>query len=324
MTLTEATRKYIVKGARIRKEARGSIGFPKGAFEEGREPSEVWRVYLDVQEGLLPQESILTYFLSEEEAKAYTKKHPIGSIFTYSFTSEFIEKMDFEKWVDLGWFPIKAGGPNSFTVFDTLKSSGITDEAGINTSQHIIDALGTERVKALIEIYGENWQVVARYQYCVNALPHSSPAYIAAAHDFCYFILEDDFKAGYLLRDLEVLLNGVEVTAVQAIEMRQKAGRSGSRKSSQAREKRRSMLFERMVELASRNADIAQLLGAEGVARLALQQCIEEDAIAWKQGPGQVSEYLGEIRRGEAGTELQQRYQQIFGAEPPKRFRGMR
>lgn len=229
--------------------------------------------------------------------------------------------VEFDKWVKHGWFPIAAGGPNSFIVFETLQSAGITDSGWVNTAQHILDSLGVQRVKELSETYGENWQAVARFQYCFENLPHSSPAYIAAAHEFCYYILEDDFKAGYLLRDLEVLLHGVEETAARTIATRQKAGQSGSRKSAQAREMRRAELFEKILMLVERNPDIAKF-GDEAVAKLACEDCKKDNPSLWKQGPGQISDYLGEIRRGEAGAGMQERYQAIFGSKPPKRFKG--
>ena len=322
MTLADAKRKYIVRGAQTNSGKRGSIGFPNELFDDFEDSSDLetlWRVTLQIQQGLLPVSTVSKYFRTEKEAHTFVASHPVNSDFDYTFPQEIVTDVNFDAWTQTGFFPVAAGSPESFIIYETLKSAGITD--GLNTSQHILEALGSQRTKQLSELYGENWQVVARFQYCFNNLPHSSLAYIAAAHDFCYYILEDDFKAGYLLRDLEVLLHGVEETASKTIATRQKAGQSGSRQSARAKAERRAALFEKVSILIERNPDIAKF-GDEAVAKLALEDCENENPSLWKQGRGQVSDYLGEIRRGDAGPDMQKRYQAIFGSKPPKRFKG--
>ena len=50
----------------------------------------------------------------------------------------------------------------------------------------------------------------------------------------------------------------------------------------------------------------------KAVANLAAEDAAKDAPSVWAQGRGQVDEYLGEVRRGEAGEELQARYQRIF------------
>jgi hypothetical protein len=79
--------------------------------------------------------------------------------------------------------------------------------------------------------------------------------------------------------------------------------------------------MDAMEKVCQRNPDIAKL-GEGPISELALREAIQKDASLWSQGKGQVQEYLGEIRRGEAGPDLQSRYLAHFGSKPPKRLRG--
>lgn len=317
MTLENESRKSIVRGIKCRVEKRGSFGFPpKEAFAGKEEPDEVWVVSLEVQEGMLPKTSVWSHFYSKGEADEYVSKHPIGSEFP--FHASWIHA-SVDDWVKLGFFPINRGDQDLYLPWKVLQDSGLSDENGLHPAKKVLDFLGQERTLALQAQYGENWEAVAEFEYAFKQLPHSSPAFLAAACRFFYFVLEDDFGAGYLLRDLEVLFYGVESQAAKALETRKRAGEAGSKKSSQAREKRRACLFEKIEALASRSPDIVKF-GADAVAKIALQDCIAENAAMWRQGAGQVVEYLSEIRRGEAGAEIQKRYRDVFGNEPPKRF----
>ncbi len=197
--------------------------------------------------------------------------------------------------------------------------AGITEPNGLHVSRKVLDYLGKQRVGALKTRFGENWEAVAEFEYCWQEMPQSSAAFRAAACRYHYFISGNEFAAGYLSRDLEVLVHGVEEEATKAIEMRKKAGEAGSRTSAKAREARRSALLAAMEDVAQRNPDVVKL-GEEALASLALSQSTEAESGLWRQGKGQAKEYVGEIRRGEAGEEMQARYRTLFGGKPPKRF----
>jgi hypothetical protein len=61
-------------------------------------------------------------------------------------------------------------------------------------------------------------------------------------------------------------------------------------------------------------------LGQDSLVQLALETAEESDPYLWRQGKGQVQEYLGEIRRGEAGDAMKARYFALFPAKPPKQL----
>lgn len=85
----------------------------------------------------------------------------------------------------------------------------------------------------------------------------------------------------------------------------------GGKKSSGARSTRRALLLETLELIASRNPDFSKL-GLSSMVELAAVECIKHSPAVWSQGRGQIKEYIGEIRRGEAGVDLQERYFRIF------------
>ena len=216
---------------------------------------------------------------------------------------------------------VAAGDREEPLAFDVLGDAGIYACRYGPLSEEVKESLGKERLYELETSFGENWHIAAAFEYCFLHLPHSSPAFVAASCQFHYYITEDDFSAGYHWRDLEVLVHGVEETAKKAIDRSKKAGQSGSKKSTQARNLRRSSIMDAMEEVCQRNPDIANL-GEDPISELALREAIQKDASLWGQGKGQVQAYLGEIRRGEAGPDLQTRYAALFGSKPLKRSWG--
>lgn len=307
-------RKCIIKVVEKYHQRRGEFTFPpKEAFDGEKEPDEIWQVLMTVQEGTLPDTTHRKIFYSEHQADHYINKHPIGSELPTTLLSQVSNAMSFDDWVNFGLFPIRGGDEELYLPWQVMKDAGLIDENGTRSSMDVLRYLGEDRTRILEEKYGENWSAAAEFEYCLAELPNSSPAFIAAACRFHYFVLENDFKAGYLLRDLEVLVHGIEAEALKARETRRKAGLSGSKKSAEAREKRRADLLEKMELIASRNVDAVRF-GEDAFSQVALKECIKDDEALWTQGAGQVAEYLGEIRRGEAGPDMEKRYRALFGS----------
>ncbi|WP_155326532.1 hypothetical protein [Alkalilacustris brevis] len=102
-------------------------------------------------------------------------------------------------------------------------------------------------------------------------------------------------------------------------EASQRRTRASGRKSRKAREARREALLGAMEDVVRRMPEIAAL-GPDQIAKVALKKCIEQNASLWSVGRGQISEYLGEIRRGDKGLEaLKVRYDALFPPKPLKR-----
>lgn len=323
---TQAIRKTVVIRIEVNHgDDSGPLSFVSGK-PDIMEHKEAWWVTMSTQSGLLPEDMSLRMFYSEHEAKSFAGQHAVGTEIYETFSTrnwvgkeakrhEYIRsRMDDNDIPNTG----RSAEEDSFLAFSVLSEAGIIH--GAHASQKVLSTLGAQRIGELKNKHGENWEVAAEFEYCWLNLPASSPAYIAAAHRFHYYITHDDFAAGYLLRDLECLVHGVEAAAVKSFEMRKNAGAAGSKKSAQARAARRCALMDAMEVVAKRSPDVVKL-GSKVVADLSLSDCIDDSPALWSQGQGQIDDYLGEIRRGEAGQELQSRFRTLFPEKPPKRLR---
>lgn len=315
--VTEAVRRTQVVSAKIRHVTAGEPLFPQFAVDV--DCKEVWQGFLITRSGLLPEKYAFLIFLTEQEARDFLASHVPG---TYLETAPLSTEVPapYRVWVrevidaKAGIDAVGGGDSDSPLAYDVLLEAGVL-ESGYGVANKVVEFLGKRRVASLKRRFGENWSAAAEYEFCVFNFPQSSPAYVAAAYRYHYYITGDDFAAGYLWRDLECLVHGVETAAIASIAMRQKAGERGSAKSVAARSKRRSDLMAAMEDIASRNPDVVQL-GEKAVADLALRQCVTSDPKGWSQGRGQIDQYLGELRRGDAGPELQSRYAALFSVRP--------
>jgi hypothetical protein len=243
---------------------------------------EAWMVGIKFRDGLKP--STLEYFIcmSEDEATEISDAIPVGSEYPDPRGGGYI------RWHN------DAGG--SFLVarvgdFQMPKSvlidAGILDPSGHHTSQSVLEYLGHERVEKLKARFGEYWEAAAHFEYCWQELPHSSAAYVAAACRYENHITGNYFAAGYFLRDLEVLVHGVEAVALTSLETRRQAGARGGAKSAESRQRRMSSLMDAVEYVASRNPDVVKL-GEEALGHLALESAVETDTRLWNQGKNQV------------------------------------
>lgn len=317
-----ATRKTVIEEVNVRHTKRGEPFFPPAHLIRGDEDaSEAWTVFLTTRTGLQPPSVSILTFVDEGELNSFLQDNQLGHELADNEGIEHFDRELVQKLISpnslLG---IAAGDRESPLAFEVLADAGISNCRYGELSEEVKESLGKERLDELKSAFGENWNVAGAFEYCWLNLPHSSPAFVAASYQFHYYITEDDFSAGYHWRDLEVLVYGVEETAKKAIDRSKKAGQSGSKKSTQARNLRRASIMDAMEEVCQRNPDIANL-GEVLISELALREAIQKDDSLWSQGKGQVQEYLGEIRRGEAGPELQSRYAALFGSKPPKRLR---
>lgn len=322
--LRRPTRKTIIEGLHIRHVRRGDPFFPPDKLLKllGEEQAtEAWEIFTTTRTGLQPEKTNLQFVFSQHAADEIQANYTVGSEILSEFREIEQRYIDFvrENMNSDLLFGVCAGDGESPLALDILGDAEIHRERYGPISREVAEFIGKQRISELQEEFGENWQVAAAFEFCWLNLPHSSPAFVAASYRYHHYITGDDFSAGYHWRDLEIMVHRVEAEALKIIETRKRAGKSGSAKSSMARERRRINLFKKMETVAARSPDIVKL-GADAIAKVALQECIEEDSALWRQGSGQVAEYLGEIRRGEAGSNMQERYQTLFGTKPPKRF----
>lgn len=130
------------------------------------------------------------------------------------------------------------------------------------------------------------------------------------------------FAAGRMFSELSVK-RSIEPAAIegrQAAQIRAKRAKAAGDRSSQDREARRTQLLETMEALLSQNPALARLKPTD-VASLAADDAQRDAPALWAQGKGQIGEYLGEIRRGEAGDEMKARFLAMFPQKTLKHSR---
>jgi len=98
----------------------------------------------------------------------------------------------------------------------------------------------------------------------------------------------------------------------------QTRAKRGGERSSEARGGRVKSLLLQIEKLAESNPAFSRL-DPETRAMLAVEDAAKDNPAIWAQGRKQAQEYLGEIRRGEAGADLRARYEILFPPKPPKR-----
>lgn len=324
MDYKQAVRKTIVTECKISHKKPGDPMYPGWAPEDDQK--DAWVVWITTRSGLLPATLGMKIFKSKADAEDFVAEFPVGKEIPQNVKwigqeerrlghiRDSINRKDVPR--------AGTGDEDSPLAFGVLIDAGLeTWRSGV--SPLVRDSLGRRRIGELKNTFGENWTVAAVFEYCWINLPPSSPAYIAALYKFHWYITQDEFAAGYLWRDLEMLIHGVESAAVTSMERAKRAGAAGSERSAQNRQKRQLALIAEMERFAARNPDMVKL-GPDAVVSLVIEACAEKEPTLWRQGRGQVNEYLGEIRRGEAGEELRARFEALFGVKPPKRLRRLR
>lgn len=119
---------------------------------------------------------------------------------------------------------------------------------------------------------------------------------------------------------LKLEIEDAAVAGMNRLSAAKKAGESGGKASQSARQSRIEALIDKMSFLAEDSPNLIAFMTDEQLADAAMKAASDEDPDLWRQGKGQTQEYLGEIRRGDAGTEMQTRYRKIFPEIPPMRL----
>ena len=229
------------------------LSFSKTAKKMGIETEVFWIVWRVIRHGSLPEDTDFRFFENKQEAQEYLDANPIGTILRDPRNiAEFFKARQpdnvVEQIFDKPNSPInflRAGDEDGSLAWQVLNDAGLND--GYSVSQKILDFLGANRVEKIKSVHGENWKVAAEMEFCFQTLSSSSSAYVAAQRQYNYYVTQDDFAAGYLQRDLEMLVHGVERAAQRANEYseRQSArAAKGGEAVAQKAELRRTTFFK--------------------------------------------------------------------------------
>lgn len=264
MELTRNTRRTIILKHWIGHRIPGKNLWPE-------DQPETWNVELTVRTGSLGESHISYSFRAEKDANDFCDAHPVGSEIENSQVTIFTKIPELlgkeREFIDAGFLGRAghAGDGENPLAFEVLEKAGISGFSGI--SKDVIHFLGNVRIEELKSIYKENWGVVAAFEFCWKNLPHSSPAYAAAAYQYNHYILEDDFAAGYHWRDLEILVSGAEERALKAERILDAARAGGSARASSSKASRDEIIGEmgRLIAEGKSISNAARITALRGV-----------------------------------------------------------
>ena len=284
-----------------------------------------WSVEVDTRTGMFPIDAgaLTGRFRSKDAAEEFAARFVVGSEVNdqseidqaYPFGGAY-SREQFEAHFERGLLarPWKVIAGQDQMATGILQEAGVTGSAS-GISKATAETLGKDRLERLKTLFKGNWATAAAFEFCWYNLPHSSPAYLAASYQYHRYITGNDFSAGYLWREIEYVTSGIEAEANKALMMRRSAGEKGSKASSSARKMRIAALMEALEVATDKNPDVRKSLGEKALVAIALKDAVQENSKLWSQGQGQSDEYLGEIRRGEAGDALKFRYMKLFPPE---------
>lgn len=112
----------------------------------------------------------------------------------------------------------------------------------------VVDFIGEYRMSEIKSRFKESWPFVAQMEYCAAHYDRNSAPFIAASCVYS-FAMNDVFSSGYLLRDLEDLVSGVEVLALKGAENRRKSGKAGAVVASDGKRQRLEQVLTEMERL---------------------------------------------------------------------------
>lgn len=270
MGLREAADKATVVSVDTVHLRRGEILFPE--LPEGSDKiDEVWMVSVRVKPNNAAPVCSIQYFPTVEHAKKHADLYPVGREVSTEATGDEIwqnlsrlasEVVDGE----LALFA-RAGDEELYLPWQVLRDAEISNPNGTETSQEVRNFLGKGRIGELKSRFGENWEAAAEFEFCVANLPHTSPAFVAAACRFNYFIQQDDFSAGYRLRHLEALIYGDGIDGDGAKALRRAARAGGLARSATFEQSREEILeaMRKMVEDGLSVSRASELAAARGL-----------------------------------------------------------
>ncbi len=135
--------------------------------------------------------------------------------------------------------------------------------------------------------------------------------------EFVSQIFDLGYAAGRIFSELKVK-SFIEPHAIDGInfgKLKERRAKAAGLKSAKSRLERVKSLLLHMERLIASNPELGRM-GADAVAELACEDAVTENPNLWTQGQGQVSEYLGELRRGELGDDLRSRLSVLFATRP--------
>ena len=257
----------------------------------------------------MDEESVgVVYCSTEEEARELVSHQPKGTVFG-----------------DLGFFPVRfrklfdgwSGDKDrllkmlvsrgsiekiEISCYDALHGAGVFEDYRVAPA--VLDWVGEQDTAWMREAFGQNWETLAAYEYCVHHFPASSLAVLAAEIQLAHFLTFDDFTAGYLTKQFETIYFGTEAAAKSATELRKKAGTGGGLAS---RERRISNL-EILIDEIEKLGGATDLFAEQRIVEQAIEAAREREP-SFPKTKKTLDEYGTALRSEEP---FKSRYEAVF------------
>jgi len=312
---TRSSVRETVEEVRINHTVPGEFFHPDSAMLErfGLDPAlenqELWTASMFFKIGMDRSSSAIRILESEQEAEALLDEYPVGM---HLNEEEVPLPIDFRK-LSIGdpsalngLFAAGEHTKDGWVILECLRSAGVIDKQTYGVSEEVLNWAGPDRIAWAKAREPENWACLVELEYCTYHFPRSSLAYKAAQFQLNYYILQDDYSAGYLMREIEVILGGAETVAEQALSARKSAGQGGSQASQSAKKKRLLMFMAEIENLG----DLVGRIAEQAILDQAFQTAVAQDQMLWRQGSGQQAEYETVLR---SEPEFHDRYYTVFG-----------
>lgn len=232
--------------------------------------------------------------------------------------------------------------PEELLEFESLDEFRLYVLAGFveNTSQerqiiehHVEKHLGchfseTDKIRADVcvcgncaESIGENeiarrmllTQLAMKLQTRQTILESALEEHGEEGEDLASYAFDVGYQMGRIFSEYQVK-EDIEEHAIAGMnfeELKAERARRAGVKSSGKRAERIASLLAHMERLAGGSAALLRV-GPQALSKMAFEDASAENPLLWSQGGGQVDEYVGIIRRGEAGKDMQARYAALF------------
>ncbi len=135
-------------------------------------------------------------------------------------------------------------------LYEILYEAGVLDEQ-FSTAPRVVEAVGEDDCQWMRAVFGECWQYVAQLDYCLQQFAFSSFATMAARINFNRWVVDDQFSAGYLQREMELILSGAEDIALAELDLRRRRSKISSAKNTEKKVRRLNLLMAEIEKLSS-------------------------------------------------------------------------
>ena len=303
---TIPNRETIVVSAEIHQGLKCPSGLPIRRVNDGTEARKGdWLVAISSKTGMDNISTSLFACESKAEAEKVLKAHPIGE------NLEDMEKIKFLLENEISGeqihFFISDGESFHGVCYEVLFDSGVITK-GYNTAKIVFDDFSIAEKDAYKSRYGDNWEVALWAAYVLSRYHSTSLAGYAVRIFFCHYILGDDYLAGYLWREMEMVLSESETVALQEAARKRKSSWMSGKASHDNKMKRIEALLSEMERIALNNPD-THIYGDVMLAQAAMKKAIEANPELWSQGQQQHKNYLSEMR---TNPDLRPRYLKMF------------